>query len=89
MIELKCYRGHIRNWEALCKELGLSEPVDKAVFELVQGMELKDLKAVQEKWVKGRTYHYGIVGDIADLDMPYLKSLGPVKVVTSEEIFGY
>ena len=79
----------VLNSYLICKELGLSEPVDKAVFELVQGMELKDLKAVQEKWVKGRTYHYGIVGDIADLDMPYLKSLGPVKVVTSEEIFGY
>jgi len=24
MIELKAYRGHIRNWEALCGELGLS-----------------------------------------------------------------
>ena len=34
-------------------------------------------------------YANGIVGDVADLDMPYLKSLGPVKVVTSEEIFGY
>ena len=24
MIKVQEYRGHIRNWEALCKELGLS-----------------------------------------------------------------
>ena len=52
-------------------------------------MTLEDVKAVQEKWVKGRSYTFGILGDKNDIDMKYLKSLGPVKEVSLEEIFGY
>ncbi len=52
-------------------------------------MTLHDVKATQEKWVKGRTYIYGILGDIKDLDMNFLRTLGPVRTVTQEEIFGY
>ena len=71
------------------RDLGLTEPQDKLVFEKVQNMTLKDVKATQEKYVKGRKYNYGILGDIKDLDMNYLKTLGKVTVLSSEEIFGY
>ena len=30
-----------------------------------------------------------ILGDIKDLDLDYLKTIGPVKIVSLEEIFGY
>ena len=72
-----------------CRRLGLSEPTDKAVFEAVQGMTLEDVKAAQQKWVAGRNYVYAILGDPADLDQNFLKTLGPVKVVSLEEVFGY
>ena len=52
-------------------------------------MALDDVKAAQQKWVKGRKYVYGILGDIQDLDLNYLKTLGPIQTVTQEEIFGY
>ena len=71
------------------RELGLTEPLDKQIFEKVQDMTLEDVKAIQEKWVKDRSYTYGILGDIKDLDTGYLKTLGPVKTVSLEEIFGY
>ena len=29
MIEIKAYRGHIRNWEALCEELGLAKDLTR------------------------------------------------------------
>ena len=51
--------------------------------------EFEALKAAQEKWVKGRTYVYGILGDIKDLDLNYLKTLGPIRTVSQEELFGY
>ena len=57
--------------------------------EKVQDMTIEDVKAIQEKWVKDRSYTYGILGDIKDLDTGYLKTLGPVKTVSLEEIFGY
>ena len=72
-----------------CRRLGLSEPTDKAVFEAIQGMTLEDVKTAQQKWVAGRNYVYGILGDATDLDQAFLKTLGPVKQVTLEEVFGY
>jgi len=71
------------------RELGLTEPLDKQIFEKVQHMTIEDVKAIQKKWVKDRSYTYGILGDIKDLDTGYLKTLGPVKTVSLEEIFGY
>ncbi len=71
------------------QELGLSEPREKQVFEKVGSMTMEDLRATHEKWIKGRTYNYSILGDTKDLDMAFLKTLGPVKVLSLEEIFGY
>ena len=69
--------------------LGLSEPMDKAVFEALSSMSLEDVKAIQQKWVKDRTYIYAILGDPNDLDMDFLKTLGPVKTLSLDEIYGY
>lgn len=71
------------------KDMGIMVDRDKAIFEKVQNMTLADVKAAQEKWVKGRNYVYGILGDVKDLDRKYLDQLGPVQIVSQEEIFGY
>ena len=71
------------------RNLGLEEDRDKQIFEKVQAMTLADVKAAQEKWVKNRKYVYGILGDIQDLDLNYLKTLSPIRTVSQEEIFGY
>ena len=72
-----------------CRRMGLSEPLDREVFKALPSLTLADVKATQEQWVKGRTYTYAILGDIKDLDLDYLKTLGPVKIVSLEDIFGY
>ena len=72
-----------------CRDLGLSEPLDKEIFEALQNMTLKDVNEVQTEWVKDRHYTYAILGDIRDLDTEFLSTLGPVKTVSLEEIFGY
>ncbi len=71
------------------RDMGLSEDRNKQIFERVQAMTLADVKAAQQKWVKDRKYIYGILGDIQDLDLNYLKTLGPIQTVSQEEIFGY
>ena len=71
------------------RELGLAEHRSKRMYEVLQTLTLEDVKEIQKKMVEGRTYHYGILGDIKDLDTGYLRTLGPVKTVTLEEIFGY
>ena len=71
------------------RKLGLTETRQKHIFETVQTLTLEDVKATQDKWVEDRTYVYGILGDIKDLDTKYLRTLGPVQTLSLEEIFGY
>ncbi len=71
------------------RDLGLTEDRNRQLFEQVQAMTLEDVKAAQQKWVAGRTYTYCILGDIQDLDLNYLKTLGPIQTVSQKEIFGY
>ena len=71
------------------RALGLTENRSKQIYEVLPTLTFEDVKATQKKWVEGRTYHYGILGDIKDLDTKYLSTLGPVQTLTLEEIFGY
>lgn len=71
------------------QDYGLTEDREKAVFEKVQNMTLADVKAFQEKWIKGRKYVYGFLGKKEGFDMDFVGSLGPVTELTLEEIFGY
>ncbi|MBD9092217.1 MAG: insulinase family protein [Bacteroides oleiciplenus] len=69
----------------------LGQNVDSRIqlYNDVQNMTLKDVVDFQNKWVKGRTYTYAILGDKKELDMDALKKVGPVIELKQEEIFGY
>ena len=71
------------------REMGLTEERSKKMYEVLPTLTLEDIKATQDKWVEDRTYCYGILGDIKDLDTKYLSTLGPVTILSLEEIFGY
>ena len=69
--------------------MGINESRSKKIYENLSQLTLEDIKNTQKKWVEGRTYSYGILGDIKSLDTKYLKTLGPVEILTLEDIFGY
>lgn len=71
------------------EDLGLKDDLNRTLFTDVQKLTLDDVKAFQEKWVKGRKYTYCILGDEKDLDMNNLSAYGTVTRLTTEEIFGY
>lgn len=71
------------------RELGRTEPAEKYAFETLSSLTMDDLMATQQKYVKDRTYIYGLLGDASGMDMDFLRSLGPVKLLTLEDIFGY
>ena len=50
---------------------------------------MPEIKSFQEKWVKGRTYIYCVLGDEKDLDLKGLSQYGPIQKLTQEELFGY
>ena len=76
--------SYVRN-----KDLGFSVPREKLIYDKVSTLNMFDLLSTHEDWIRGRTYHYAILGDVKDLDMAFLRTLGPVQVLTPEEIFGY
>ena len=71
------------------RNLGVDCDRRKNIYEALEGLTLEDVKAAQDKWVEDRTYVYGILGDIKDLDVDYLKTLGEVQILSLEDIFGY
>lgn len=71
------------------QDLGLDTDPRRAIYEQVPALTLADVKAFQEKWIKGRPCVYAILGRSSELNMEYLNNLGPVKNVTREDIFGY
>ena len=71
------------------RDLEVTEPREKKLYETIPSLTLEDVKATQEEWIKNRIYNYGILGDIKDLDTDYLKTLGPVEILDSKDIFGY
>lgn len=71
------------------RKLGLDKSIAEYIFDEVQNIELEDVVKYQQDNIKDRTYNYFILGDIKDLDTKYLATLGEVKVLSLEEIFGY
>jgi predicted Zn-dependent peptidase len=71
------------------ERLGLDHDVDKDVFDAVPAFTMEDLVKFQEKWVKGRKYTVGILGDEKDLDLKALEPYGKIERVKTEDIFGY
>ena len=71
------------------KELGLDKTEDELIYSKIEGLTLDDIVATHERWIKGRTYTYAILGDPNDLNMAFLRTLGPVERASLEDIFGY
>ena len=69
----------------------LGQSVDSRIqfYNDLPGMTLQDVVNFQQQWIKGRTFHYAILGDKKDLDLNALRKIGPITELTTEDIFGY
>ena len=59
------------------------------VYEEVQKLTLDDIVAFQKAHMADRTYRYMILGNPKELDMNFIKTLGPVKKLSLKDIFVY
>jgi zinc protease len=77
-------------WQYLnAKKLGLDRDTRKDLYEKMKTVTSNDLTEFQKKYVKGRKYNILVMGDRTKVDLEFLKTLGPYKEVSMEEIFGY
>ena len=71
------------------QDFGYQTDTRRTLFNTIQQMTLSDVKAFQEKYIKGKAYKYCILGDVQDLNLEVISSFGKIKPLTLKELFGY
>lgn len=71
------------------QKLGLDYDIRKNIFEQTPGFTIQDLKAFQEKYVKGKKFNLVLVGKKDKIDFNALQKFGTVKELKVDELFGY
>lgn len=71
------------------KDMNLDQVQDATLYKEIPSMTLDDVKKFQEEYIKDNIYYYMILGDESQLDMNFLKGIGEVKKLTTNQIFGY
>jgi zinc protease len=68
---------------------GLNYDIRKEMYEKIPSISMTDLKGFFDKHIKGKSFTYLIIGKKENVDFKVLESLGTVKELTLDEIFGY
>jgi zinc protease len=68
---------------------GIETDIRETLYNTISTATLADLKDFQETKVKGRNFNFLVMGDKSKVDFNYLQTIGEVKEVSLEEIFGY
>jgi len=71
------------------KDKGFDRDLRQDIYNRIKTVTPAELKAFQEKYVKGRNYVMCVMGNKENVNLDYLKTLGDVEVLTKEQIFGY
>lgn len=67
----------------------VSPDQNERIYNALPNVTLQDIVAFEQSHMVQKPYRYIILGDEKDLDMKALQQYGPVKRLTTQEIFGY
>jgi len=73
----------------MAKRRGIDYDISEKVYNALPGLKLQDIVDFEKQMMANKQYRYIILGDEKELDMKALEQLGPIKRLTTEEIFGY
>ncbi len=68
---------------------GLNYDLRREMYEKIPKISLGDLRVFFDKHVKGKSFTYLVIGKKENVDFKVLESLGTVKELKLEEVFGY
>ncbi|MBX9852408.1 MAG: insulinase family protein [Cytophagaceae bacterium] len=71
------------------KKLGLDYDLRRDIYKNIKTMSFSDIKAFQQKYMKGQKKIILVIGSKDKIDFKSLEKYGKVKELTLEEIFGY
>lgn len=71
------------------KRRGFSHDVRQDVYKRMQETSPEELVQFQKEQVQGRKFTYLVLASKDNIDMDYLRSIGPIEELSLEDIFGY
>ena len=80
--------GLINAW-LWAQQRGLDYDENERIYKALPSIKLQDIVDFEQKQMAHKAYRYIILGDEKELDMKALQEYGPVKRLTTEEIFGF
>jgi len=77
-------------WEARAlKQLGFKHDLRRDLYHCLQASTPQRLADFQQQYVRGRAFKYLVLGSRKQMDWQFLESIGPVKELEMEEVFGF
>jgi len=73
----------------MAQRLGLSCSLNEIIYRNLPNVTLQDMVQFEKSTIANRPYHYMILGDEQQLDLGTLENIGPVRRLTTEQIFGF
>ncbi len=71
------------------EDRGINFSVMEAAYKQIPSLKLQDLERFANERISNKPYRYVILGDEKSLDMESLGKLGPIRRLSTEQIFGY
>ncbi len=71
------------------KKLGIDYFLNEKIYNDLPKVTLQDIVSFEKANMANKPYRYIILGDEKELDMESLGKIGPIRRLTTEEIFGY
>ena len=68
---------------------GFDFDINRKIYEQLPAVTLQDITRFEQQQMAHKAYRYIILGDEKELDMQSLEKIGPVKRLTTTDIFGY
>ena len=68
---------------------GIDYDLNERIYNALPNVTLQDIVKFEQEQMANKPYRYVILGDEKELDMKALEQLGPVRRISTEEIFGY
>ena len=80
--------GLINAW-LTARDSGIDYDLNERIFNAIPDVTLKDIMEFERQQMAHKSYRYIILGDEKELDLAGLLKYGPLKRISTEEIFGY
>ena len=68
---------------------GIDYDLNERIYKALPDITLQDIVKFEQEQMANKPYRYVILGNEKELDMKAIQEFGPVKRVSTEEIFGY